>query len=398
MQHQGNGRRAYGTGSLYEQRGAWYGKWRVGDRQVKRKIGPKRRPGTREGLTQTQAEARLRKMMQELRVAPPDERVTLKEAGAAYLQHLESVMHRKRATVQDYRIMLRRHLEPFFGATAIDRISADDVAAYLHMKVTAGYARQTILNQLNFLHGVFRFAVKRRWATMNPVAMVDRPRSQGGDPDVRFLDGAELEALVRATPEDRLGQMERVLYLTAAMTGLRQGELVALRWSDVDWTAGVVRVRRNLTRGELGPPKSRRSSRAVPLADRLAGELDCHFKRSIFQADEDLVFCHPDTGNPYDASKLRKRFKDALKRARVTRTVRFHDLRHTFGTRMAAAGVPMRTLQEFMGHRDIATTLVYADYAPSGQEGEFIERAFKAPTSSIEEGATSHPRIVSELG
>lgn len=74
------------------------------------------------------------------------------------------------------------------------------------------------------------------------------------------------------------------------------------------------------------------------------------------------MFAHPDTGKPIDRSKLLKRYKVALQRAGV-RELRFHDLRHTFGTRMAAAGLRMRTLQEFMGHRDFKTTLIYADYA-----------------------------------
>lgn len=76
-----------------------------------------------------------------------------------------------------------------------------------------------------------------------------------------------------------------------------------------------------------------------------------------------------------DHSRLVKRYKKALRKARV-REVRFNDLRHTFGTRMAAAGVPMRTLQEWMGHRDFKTTLIYADYAPSEHEGEMVERGF----------------------
>ena len=70
-----------------------------------------------------------------------------------------------------------------------------------------------------------------------------------------------------------------------------------------------------------------------------------------------------------------KRFEHNLSRARV-RDVRFHDLRHTFGTRMAAAGLPLRTLQEWMGHRDFKTTLIYADYQPSDQEAGLVERAF----------------------
>jgi integrase len=124
-------------------------------------------------------------------------------------------------------------------------------------------------------------------------------------------------------------------------------------------------------------------SRSVPLADRVAGELERHFQRSHFQHD-DLVFPHPHTGKPLDRSKVLKRFKQALFRARV-REVRFHDLRHTFGTRMAAAGVPMRTLQEWMGHRDSKTTEIYADYQPGGQEAELVERAFSQTGSGSAE-------------
>jgi integrase len=170
------------------------------------------------------------------------------------------------------------------------------------------------------------------------------------------------------------------------MTGLRQGELVALRWVDVDWKAGRIRVRRNFTRQEFGTPKSKRSSRSVPMTKRVADELKRHLRRTAYGGDQDMVFCHPHTGNPLDASKLRKRYKEALKRAGL-RPVRFHDLRHTFGTRCAAEGVPMRILQEWMGHRDIKTTEIYADYAPSPHEADLIERAFERPVVSDETGA-----------
>src|SRR5690606_34169530 len=101
-------------------------------------------------------------------------------------------------------------------------------------------------------------------------------------PDVHFLDQTEVDALVAAVPDDDLGRVERVMYLAAAMTGMRQGELLALRWSDVDWTARRVRVRRNFVRGEYGTPKSKRSSRSVPLADVLGGELDRLFQASSY--------------------------------------------------------------------------------------------------------------------
>ena len=231
-----------------------------------------------------------------------------------------------------------------------------------------------MLNYVGLLHSIFEHAHRRGWATTNPCKLVDKP-SLPDDREIRFLDAAELEALLRAVPDDRLAPTEATLYLAAAMTGLRQGELLALRWLDVDWLAGRVRVRRNYVRGEYGTPKTLRSSRSVPLADRVAAALELHSRRSGYQADDDLVFGHPDTGRPLDRSKLLKRFKAALKVAGA-RPVTFHGLRHTFGTRMAAAGVAMRTLQEWMGHRDFKTTLRYADYAPSAPEAEQVNRAF----------------------
>jgi integrase len=87
-------------------------------------------------------------------------------------------------------------------------------------------------------------------------------------------------------------------------------------------------------------------------------------------------FGDPETGDPLDRSNVRKRFQQACRRAGV-RVVRFHDLRHTFGTRVAASGeVSLRTLQEWMGHRDARTTLIYADYQPGEHEAELVSRAF----------------------
>jgi integrase len=334
-------------------------------------------PATREGLTRAQAESALRRLVAEVAAAPPvAERIGVAQAGERYLRHLEVVMQRKKTTIHDYKIILNRHLIPFFGERPLERIKPDDVVALMAAKQRDGLSYKTINNILNFLHGLFRHAMKRGWTNANPVAAVDRPRGSGADPDIRFLDLEEFEALLRAVPDDVLGATERVLYRAAGMTGLRQGELVALRWRDVDWGAGVIRVRRNYTRGEFGKPKSRRSSRAVPMADRLAAELDRHFQASAYRADDDLVFVHPQTGHVLDASKIRKRYKEALARAGL-REVRFHDLRHTFGTHMAAAGAPLRAIQEWMGHRDYKTTLVYADYAPDSSQGRvFAEKAF----------------------
>jgi integrase len=361
-------KRVYGTGSVFVRGGSFYGKWRIGSVQVKRKLGPVKGPAAPDGLTRKRAEKRLCELMDSVVLPAAHASVNLADAGRFYLEHLEHVMQRKQTTIQDYRIMLDRHLSPFFGAAPIGSITAEKVADYLASKRREGLAANTVKNQINFLHALFKFAVRREWASRNPVDFVDRPAPPPGDPDIRFLDREELEALLRAAGIDLLGPTDHVLWLTAAMTGLRQGELAALRWRDVDWAARLVWVRRSYSRGRWTAPKSRRSVRAVPMPDRVAAELERHFKRSVYQHDDDLVFAHPETGKPYDASKMRIRFKAALKRARL-RSLRFHDLRHTYGTLMAAAGAPLRTLQGWMGHRDYKTTEVYADFAPDPSQG-----------------------------
>src|SRR6202000_2819886 len=106
----------------------------------------------------------------------------------------------------------------------------------------------------------------------------------------------------------------------------------------------------------------------------VAGELDRLFKSSIRQGDDDLVFSDPEAGEPLGKGALPRPYKRAPKAPRLERTHRFHDLRHSFGTRMAAAGVPMRTLQEWMGHRDIETTQRYADYAQASMRRRSARR------------------------
>jgi integrase len=387
-------RRPRGTGALFVKRDSagretWYGKWRVGTAQVKRRIGPKRIASTREGLTRTQAEAELRRLIGSVEQATLSrERVTIEQVGELLLESLRA-KGRKRATIETYSSALRVQLVPFFGAKTLDRIGRREIEAFsAHMR-RSGRSAKTTLNALGILHSVFEYARREGWVAANPCSLADKPRASDGDPDIRFLEQEEIEALLRAVPEDDLGRVERRMYLTAAMTGMRQGELLALRWRDIDWPARRVRIRRSFVRGEFGAPKSKRSSRSVPLADRLAGELDQLHQESAYRTDDDLVFAHPHTGKPIDRSRLLKRFKAALKAADV-RPVRFHDLRHTFGTRMAAQGVPMRTLQEMMGHRDFKTTLIYADYAPSAREAEWVEAAFQPTEERCATAANGH--------
>ena len=376
-------RRSYGTGSLYIRRDArgretWYAKWRVSDRQIKRKIGLVRAAGDRNGLTRGQAERELRRRMEvEAPKLAVGERRTVGEVGARLVDHLESV-GRKPTTLDTYRSLLRAHVVPHLGATPLDRVEPEHLEALIRSMRRGGAGAKLTCNVLALLHQVFEFGRRRGWCQANPCKLVDRPKVEDNT-DIHYLERDEVEALLGAVPDDHpLGPTDRALYLTATMTGLRQGELLALRWRDVDWTARRVRVRQNYVRGHWGTPKSRRGSRSVPMIDRVASELMRRFQRSAYQGDDDLVFAHPDTGGVLDHSKLRRRYKKALKAAGI-REIRFNDLRHTFGTRMAAAGVPLRTLQEWMGHRDFKTTLIYADYAPAAHEAEMAERGFDQP-------------------
>jgi integrase len=175
-------KRSYGTGRLYVVvdrggRASWYGSWWVGGTRVKRKLGLKRTPGNADGLTRTQAERELRRRVDATVVVAQGQRRTIGEAGEAYIAHLENVMERKRTTIADYRGYLRRHLAPFFGDRPMDRIEPTKVEAYLQAKRRDGLSSKTVQNHLNFLHGIFAFAIRRGWATTNPVALVERPRA-----------------------------------------------------------------------------------------------------------------------------------------------------------------------------------------------------------------------------
>ena len=373
----GSSRRAYGTGTLQVVGRSWIGSWYGPDgRRVRRKVGDIRTEGRADGLTKAQAERALRRMreLDSPPVAPDAERVTMEQAGREFCQRLELKGRRKshRLTVASD---LRNHIGPFFASKTVDRIRPTDIERYIAAKRKT-LAAKTIRNHVNTMHSIFDLGLRKGWCQANPVKLADRPTVKKTETRIQFLDQAELEQLLAAPyPDDAFGRIEPTLYLTASMSGLRQGELLGLRWRDVDFDARKVRVVSPYVRGEFGDPKSAGSGRSVPMAERVAIALRDLRERSVYARDRDLVFCHPETGKPLDRSKLVRRFKQALERAEVHR-VTFHELRHTFGTRMAAAGTPMRTLQHWMGHADSKTTQIYAHYQPSDQEADAVDRAF----------------------
>ena len=380
-------RRSYGTGSLYTRTSragveTWYGRWRAAGEQHGQRIGVKRLPATKTGMTRAQAEKELRRMMKETedapRRSPVGERLCIEELGERYVSDMER-LGRKRSTIIAVRSALRVRVVPHFGEKALDAYTPADVQAFISWLETDGLSGKTIRNYAGLMSTLFRYARKKRLANARPCDDMELP-ALVEDGDIRHLDPVEVEALVGAAVDGPYQAIDRALYLTAAMTGLRQGELLALRWRDVDWRAQRIRVRQNYVLGEFGTPKSRRSTRSVPMADAVGGELDRFYKQQGEPGEDTLVFPDPSTGEPLKRSVLLVRYRRALAAAKLDEQLRFHDLRHTFGTRMAASGVSMRTLQEWLGHRDIQTTQIYADYAPSENEVSQVNAAFAVDT------------------
>jgi integrase len=167
-------------------------------------------------------------------------------------------------------------------------------------------------------------------------------------------------------------EQDAAIFLTAAFTGLRQGELVALRWRDVDFAGSYIRVTASYTNGELSTPKSGKV-RSVPMAPEVGAALARLGQRERFVGPDDLVFVGLD-GSHLDASALLRRYRAAL-RAAGLRPLRFHDLRHTFGTRVIGHA-DIRRVQEWMGHADVATTMKYLHYVERPDEAELVAAAF----------------------
>jgi integrase len=175
-------------------------------------------------------------------------------------------------------------------------------------------------------------------------------------------------------------ETDAALFLTAAFTGLRLGELLALHWRDVDFTAATVRVRASYALGALTTPKSGKV-RAVPLAPDVATALSRLGQRKNWRGEDDLVF-PGEAGGYLDGSALRRRYKAALMVAGL-RSLRFHDLRHTFGTRMIAKA-DVRRVQEWMGHADIQTTMKYLHYVPRAEDARLVAEAFAIADAATE--------------
>jgi integrase len=286
------------------------------------------------------------------------------EAAEEFMRYLEFDRLRKPSTLRGYRAIIRGVLLPAFGGLAVEEITTEMVEAWL-----AGYTARpsTRRKALAVLHGIFKRAKKVYKLPINPAAEVERPpvRPSG---DIEVYSHEEVLTLVRAAQSEQDG----VLFLTAAFTGLRRGELLALRWRDVDFRAHAIRVRASYAAGVVTTPKSGKV-RTVPMAPEVARALVGLREREEWLAEDDLVFVGR-FGGFLEGQKLRRRYRQAQIAAGLRR-LRFHDLRHTFGTTVIAKA-DIRRVQEWMGHADIQTTMKYLHYMPREGDAELVAEAF----------------------
>src|ERR1035437_7973043 len=207
-------------------------------------------------------------------------------------------------------------------------------------------------------------------------------------PEFAVLSPTEVQAVARATTTEQ----DAALILVAAFTGLRLGELRALRWRDVDFANRLVHVRRShygKASAVEGPPKSG-LARSVPLIDQAARALDGLSRRERSPSPADRVFCAP-AGETLNDGAIRGALYDALKAAHVDRDrgtgqlFRFHDLRHTFGT-LAVQAFPLSDVKAYMGHADIATTMLYVHHQPqhaaADRLGQLVNDSERVPAGT----------------
>jgi integrase len=355
-----------------KRRPTWRAKYRLPDgRQVKKTIGP---AWTARGrppagfFTKRTAEDWLRDLLAEARAGTLPGMVrtgtTFADACDEYLRYVEFDLDRKPSTVVDYRSIIRAHLLPAFGSLRLEDVTADRIEAWKALVPVGNRSKAKILTVLN---GVLKRARRVHKLRYNPMADVEKPRYRSSTA-IEIFSVEEIWALVRAAESEQ----DAAIFLTAAFTGLRRGELIALRWRDIDFAAGRVRVCGSFAGARLTSPKSGRV-RSVPMAPDVSTALARLANRERWTGHDDLVF--PGVAGSYlDGSALSRRYKAALQRAAL-RPLRFHDLRHTFGTRMIAKA-DIRRVQEWMGHADVTTTMRYLHYVERPDEVELVAEAF----------------------
>jgi integrase len=298
---------------------------------------------------------------------PPSPRLRLDTVAGRWSARFEAMVaagERHRRTYEAHRFHLDHDILPRLGHRRIGSLGVENVADLIGELRAAGRSPKTTANALATLQSVLRFARRRGWITADPVELLEpqeRPRPRRRRQ--RVLGRAEIERLLAACPPGG-----RLLIATALFSGLRISELLGLIWEDVDFTAGLIRVRAQLSRAHRGeparrvPPKTPASVREVPLVEQLAHLLAAHKQATPFAASGDWVFA-TGRGTPHGHRNvaqrvLRSAADSALLNGDGWPPLRFHDLRHTFASHLIIdLGLDVAQVSRILGHARITITL-----------------------------------------
>jgi len=337
--------------------------------------------GTRHSLygkTQQEAARRLAQARRdrEQGIVPSTDRQTVAEFLASWLETVKRHAVEPSSYVrarQDVRV----HLIPALDNHQLAKLAPQHVQALYARMLADGYASATVRHVHMTLHDALSHAVKLSLAPRNVADLATPPRREQAE--MAVLSAEQARALLEGAMGDRL----EALLVLALATGMREGELIALRWRDVDLEAGTVQVLRTLKKTPqgraFGKAKSARSRRLIALPAMATDVLRRHRTRQLEERrqlgeaweNHDLVFCNEGGGRlslgTFDRRKPRGWFTTLLNRAAIT-PVRFHDLRHTAATLLLAQGVNVKVVSEMLGHSSVAITLtLYGHVLPHMQ-------------------------------
>lgn len=300
-----------------------------------------------------------------------------------WLENVAAAQVRERTHLR-YSQLLNKHVIPHLGKTPLEKLAPQQIQA-LYRKLGQGdaaIAPQTIKHVHAVLRNALGHAVRLGILIRNPCEMVDPPRVPKRE--MQTLDLAGVAKLLRAAAGDPL----EALWVLAVTTGMREGELLALKWDDIDWETRSLTIKRSVCylkgRGYCwDEPKTAAGRRRVELLEMALQALRRHktaqderrrFMGAEKWQEQGLIFTNT-TGGPLMAANVYyQRYKPLLKKAGLPETLRFHDLRHTVASLLLADGAHPKIAQELLGHSSVRITLdIYSHAIPTLQR-ETMER------------------------
>lgn len=301
--------------------------------------------------TKAEAELAYTKLTEELRQGVAvNNKITFKEAAETFMRlHVE--VNCKPSTKEGYESYLKNHLTPFFGDMKLNEITPILIKEFIKQKLETGRINSTVNKYTKLISEIYSFMIDNDVVNKNPLARIKALKETKND-KIRALSTEEVQALLSKTKQ--VYPDFYPLLFTALFTGMRQGELLGLTWSSINWVKGKIKIDKNYTHGRVGTPKTNKI-RYVDMSNELAKVLK-EWRLACPHSELDLVFPNNEGLHQDAHNMIKRRFKPALNRAGIEE-IRFHDLRHTYASLLLANGAPMKYVQSQLGHASITMTM-----------------------------------------